>query len=717
MRQVHTFSIIPLADEADHSNIMWDVYYFSDENDKLGMIRIVNAYVSFMVMQLPGLTIEQTEDYVKVISHRVENEDFQFEIRTDLRDSAYCNCDVEPYRFVEIFSRSPSKLNQLLQILRDSLKNEYYPYLDALELDGMSRIRLKNTQSPFRFIRDSTSMMNSKYILSTEYGIPFIGMLEFDEKILNEFAETYLKPQIKFVDPMDCWILNANSIDGEYKNENINKCFHKFTGKEKSEFNKLTIASYDIETNNPGQKPDPANLYQTIFNIGVGFFHPNSKKPFYRCSIIIGDMKSDEKRMNEELNLKLEKSTFKHSSKILNSSIRYIVRNEYGLDDPLDVCEYICVKNEHEVMESFISILDEHSPHLILSFNGYTFDDIAVWNRLKDDTDLGIRFLQLFTPYDIMELKEHSNFAVPRSAKLDLKLEGKTKVKDRQTIRSPFVQTIDVMFVLKQANAKKFSSSYKLNYMLATFHVKNPFNASVDLLKTGLGIQEMFNHWNNRISNPISDLELKRCEDSKLEVLIDYSNNGKTVTILNSRMKTKDIWTVKPIASNLYDIAHYCCQDAWITGTLLIDRFTLIDKKYMAFATYTSLEDAIYRAVSLRVQTRINGDGYRQKYAVQDILEKEPIGLKKCSDMTYVGGWVRCVLPGRNITIVAADANALYPNVLVSSNITLNTKVLPDAIQNPELFGLKLKRRIQMNDMNGAFHERYLFEKIRTDEK
>lgn len=757
MRSVHTFSILPIADPENDKFVAWDVFFFSSSSKKLGVVRILNAYISFLVLQLPGLTIEQTLDYIQVISKKVEDADFIFKIRDDLRDSAFCNCEVEKYKYVEIFSRSTYYLNSLLNLLQISFKDEYYPYLNLDSLDPQSQIRLSMLQSPFRFTKNSTNFGNSKYILSTKYQIPFIGMIDIDPSLLIPLTDSYMLHRDNFVDITDKWILFAN--EGErFDNENISKCFIKNSSGEMDQFSNLVLASYDIETNNPGQKPDPTKIDQTLFNIGVGFFNPYSKKPFFRASIIIHDLANDPSIASS---LEPSNRKYKKSASTLNdlNTKRYIVRNEYGTDDPLDFCEYICVNKEVDVIAAFIDLLEEFSPHLILSFNGYSFDDIAIWYRVKDNESLVQRFLQLFIPYSLLEVAKSNRLLIPAFKKIDLKLEGKTKTKDRYTLKSPFVQTIDVMFILKQADPKRFSSKFGLNIMLDSYNVKNPFNTEdKNLSKTGLKILTMFECWNLRLDFNLSSSEIALFSQEKSDLIshtktfaFDNSSNSYKVPtefknkkvassinvvgdsheysnlvslsedlinfkenafeILNKNTGQKTIWIPRAKPCNLYQIAHYCCQDAWITGTLLIDRFTLVDKKYMAFATYTSLEDAIYRAVSLRVQMRINGDGYRYGFAIQDIREKDPLGLKQESDNTYVGGWVRVIKPGRNLGITALDANALYPSTIIALNLGLNSKVSPDVIANPTKYNLELLHHINLNDFCGSFHERWIFRK------
>ena len=645
MEEISVFSIIPIHDEISSSNVAFDVFFFNRDTKLLGQIRIVNVYLSFLVMRLPGLTIDQTLEYISSITSEVKDQDFVLKIRKDLRDSSFCNAETSKYEFVEVFSRSPSRIQSLLGLLSTSLKSEYYPHIFDNPISKWDESMMDMTETPFRFTRNVSNFANTKYYLSTKYGIPFIGSIDIDRKVLDgEIQSNYLKTDER-VSINHRWNLIANSGD-DVENENIRKCFHQHIGREGNEIDNMTIASYDIETYNPGKRPDPTDKSQTIFNIGVGIFRLLDEKPIYKCSIIMRDLDR----------IDCEKLSDGH----------YLVKNEYGCNDERDITEYICVKSEREVLLEYIKILEKYKPHLILSFNGFTFDDIAIWYRVKDDQELCIRYLQLFVPYNILELSKLDKSLIPQFKKIDLKLEGKTKTKDRCTVRSQFTQTIDVMFILKQGDPKRFSAMYKLNYMLMTYGVKNPFNKDMDLTKTGLSIDDMFRYWDE--------------------------------------------------GSHTYEIAHYCCQDAWITGTLLITRNTIIDKMSMAKSTSTSLEDAIYRAVSLNVQMTLNAGGYKYKFAVQDLPgngrvgnKTGQLGLKEFANQTIVGGAVRCVMPGRNFAIVAQDANSLYPSVIRALNIDNSCKIDPRVIKHPSEYGLREVSRVQLNDAYGGLHYRYRF--------
>ena len=130
---IYNFTITPIPNEDDPLNIDFDIFYFDVHSTKLNVIRIVNAYMSFMICKLPGLTTKQTLNWVKIKAKKYPEGKFQFKIRNDIRDSAFCVFD-HLLEYIEIFSRSPEVLNKLKEDLENELRNDYYKNLRKKDL-------------------------------------------------------------------------------------------------------------------------------------------------------------------------------------------------------------------------------------------------------------------------------------------------------------------------------------------------------------------------------------------------------------------------------------------------------------------------------------------------------------------------------------------------------------------------------------------------------
>lgn len=695
----YNFSIVPLQDE--DGSVAFDVYYFTKESDKLNCIRVTNLYTSFLVHRIPGWTIEQTETFIQRIARSIKQNDFEYKIRSDLRDSCYTVLDkvtiknatepsteVGPTCYVEIFSRYPDKLRQLFNKLTKEFE-DYYKHLNYKHLSPVDRVILKNTESPFRNTAHSTQLNQSMYWFSRTFNIPFVGYNMIHTELLKPYEGDYLRP-VK-VDKV--YYLNAN-FGENYDNAEVRKIFEKWDAPldyAATETDHITIASYDIETYNKNEKPDYDKIKgQYIFCIGVGFFKLNQNKPFARYSIISKDLATD-----PEIADRLE-----------GRNGTYKVSHEYCEDDN-DYTTYICVKNEYEVVSTFVDLLTKHNPHIITGFNNFTFDDPWIFSRilnhgegkhikliqsdmrefnkilsdcmgrrLYNRDDILTRYMQVFATYDVAELKDRQAFSLmPKWTKFSMKMEGKTNSDDLFTIRAPIIQTMDVMKLLMKADAKRFSQKWSLNYMLQSYKIKNPYNAKA-LSKTGLTIAEMFDTWDQ--------------------------------------------------GTHLYETAFYCLQDSWICGTLIIERSNIIDKLAMSTITFTSFQDSIYRADGHRVSClnakyahdfrfAFMDEGYKDRVKMIDHnWEKEPedrirgLGDKTFDDRVVVGGAVRNVHSRRCTGIVAADFSSMYPSQYRSSNIASSTCVDKYILDHPEEFGLKTVVVKEIVDMYGKRKVYYL---------
>ena len=105
-----------------------------------------------------------------------------------------------------------------------------------------------------------------------------------------------------------------------------------------------------------------------------------------------------------------------------------------------------------------------------------------------------------------------------------------------------------------------------------------------------------------------------------------------------------------------FKIAHYCLQDAWITGVFAVKRNMIGDKIEMGNITFTSFQDSILRADNVRVGNsilhysylenfafiKLNGsamfhasepDNRSLRYTLQDVLWESPDGEQFVKDI------------------------------------------------------------------------------------
>lgn len=683
MSIAYNFAITSIPSQDNPENVSFDIYFFTKDTTKLNVLRVTDIYVSFFVHRIPGWTINQTMRFIENTAKSIKGNDFIYEYRDDLRDSCYTILNAKPFEYVEIFSKSPALLKKLLAHLSTQLLG-YYKYVDTSDLDAVDQVILRQTETPFRNTAHSTSFSDSVYWFSRTFSVPFVGFNKIHLDKARIYTGEYLRCDTNKVEKM--YIISANDVD-EHENKNVSEIFEQWEAPldyNATEMNQIVIASYDIETYNPQQLPDFKNTKQYIFCIGIAFFHLQKSKPFVRFSLITKGLVSDESIADKIKLFDANKDFTKDHElgEILESyeCSAYIIQKEYSEDDPGTIyisldSELDPIKNEQDLVGLFIDLLNHYSPHLIAQFNGWGFDCQWINSRAIRDKDLERRYLQVFSTYMMSDIsnpkeKQYSNI-VPKYRSFQVKIEGKVVMqkddkKENFAVRAPVIQSLDVMKLLLKADPKRFSQNWKLDYMLDSYHIKNPYNGKA-LSKSGLTIENMFKYWD---------------ADEKL-----------------------------------YEIAFYCLQDSWICATMLIERSSIIDKLAMSTITYTSFEDSIYRADGHRVSCLNayygwwNGfaymdEGYEHRIRMKDenwkLSDDEKLtglGRKKFDCRVVIGGAVRNVHSRRCTGVVAADFSSMYPSQYRSGNVASCTHVDNEIIEQPEKFGLEVVKKVVINDM------------------
>lgn len=432
-------------------------------------------------------------------------------------------------------------------------------------------------------------------------------------------------------------------LNAQEDRETINKRLVETIEKANAgDFNEeIVILSYDIETYNVGKdKPNCYNEDEYIMCIGVGIFNMSSQTPVERYCIL--SKRFDGPPVSPRTNKPL---TFKRNG---NTTIVY---NEYS-DQSNDYTTYISTKDEKSLLQEFVKLIDRTHPRFITGFNIYGFDDEYVYARMKR-YGLDVAYLQSYTCYEYDELVEDgkNRHIIPAFKKFSIKYDGMNH-DNNASVLSPVVHTVDVYKLMLKEDAKRFTQHGRgnLDTMLEVYRVTNPFNGE-NLSKTGLKIYEMWRRWDAN--------------------------------------------------ENIYSIALYCCQDAWITGTLLLKRSKLSDLTEMAIISNTSMSDSILRADSLRVANTLMRYSYMSGFTMQDepfdkrkeVLDvgyDKTLGKKNLDNRVILGGAVRNVHAGKQIGVIAGDFSAMYPSQVEGNTISVSSKVDPDLLFNPSKYGMEV---------------------------
>lgn len=612
------------------------------------------------------------KQFMRYIQPRLTAE-VRTQLRTDLQEGA-CFMFGHHHEYVEIIGRSPMTLNGIYkELLKDAVG--YYKQLNVNKLSPYDRLFYDNTETPFRYTSTTLSVAKTAYLLACKYNVPLIGGAKIDASKLSS----------KY--PMD-ELPNVQDIIGLNFTDLVNGAISR---DDTVDFkNNMTMLSYDIETWNNGEDVGNPELERNfIFCIGVGIFNLVDQKPEKRFCIMSKTFTEARKEAQDDgAELDVKRVSAFGRWKALE------VYGEYVAENPNDFTTYVFTNSEKDLLAAFIRVIQEYHPLVINGFNNFGFDDKYIYLRCKK-YGLDHQLLQCYSPYDVFDEDPTSRDNLynrfwfkpfrPEFTKFELKIDGQRN-DDNLTVRSWLVHMVDVRKLMMKEDPRRFTQyGTSLNSMLETYDVKNPYTNSA-LSKTGLHIWEMFRRWEAN--------------------------------------------------ENLYSIALYCCQDAWICGTLLIKRSKLTDLIEMANITNTMLLDSIYKADGQRVANTILGYAYNESFALMDtpyehrqrVMEQRksgklstrginppgtivPLGGKQHDDRTIVGGEVRNVHAGRQWFIVALDYASMYPSAKEGSNLDSSARVDKDILDHPDKYGLRVVAKKNVNDIYGD-REVYYIKKV-----
>lgn len=664
-------------------------------NNCLSCLRVYNFYVSFYIVKLPGMDKTEFAKFIKSICKKYK--DINVKFKTTFRgkpliESSYFNFDKVTY-YAKIKSKSSSKLATCQRALKKAIKEHYDNIHNGnIELDIWDKMFYDNTESPFR--NDMTTLVSSnvRYYLSTKYNIPCVGGFTFTYN--NKQVRTHDSfpigeyPGYKFMS-----FINKD-INKEYKTLYIdmqkqNKIFHQIKHDDTVLGQQyLTLMSYDIETYESNLRTLDESE-KIIMCIGVGIFNITNDKPFTRYCLSIKDFtEEDINKLGSKYKLSKEESTKTYTVKYVYNEYTDIESEKVNID----VTKYIICNSECTMFKQFIKLINIHRPIFITGFNNYGFDDRRMNDRMKY---YGLdQYMDNILQYYDFGQYINKKITIPKQLiikqnKFSMKIDGEM-YNDNVTWQGESKSfMVDVYKIMLASNAKLYTQQGRgnLDTMLAVNNIMNPFN-SKPLSKSGLSYDQMWFNWDNN----------------------------------------KDI----------YDIMLYCCQDAWICGTLLIKSCQLIDKIEMSTLSCTTISDSIFKAVTWRVKHIIEHYAWDNNFAVTDSIintvdkdknhisrsDNHIFGNKQFDTRQIVGGEVKNVVNGKMNYVIALDFSAMYPSQKEGSNIDTSSLV-PENIINDYLsydlkkyhddvniFDMYKERKIMYFENNK--HNKYIVEKFQS---
>ena len=666
-------------------------------SNKINILRIQNVRPEFYVLKFPKLSDEEFENLVfKYLQQYNINVETHIKY---LNDSQFFT----PYKntYLQVIANNHFDAAKALESIR-TLAASYYSILDPSTLTPYELLIYKNSETPFRNI-SCISINNLPTFISTKYDIPQLGGVILNLDFVEDSGYTdrdllidsprYHIYRMEYSDIEKAFFTYSSILKDSYFYSMFKIPFDK-EGKKQMEkiykdgiaiadkfTNNLKIIAYDIETYKPltditWEKTNPKH---EIITIGFSIFNLTDPRPIKRAAIIPRDFD-----LNEEVEISGEKKKLKDiivkqknqkTGELLDFTTCFDnLCKQYRFDDyrfknsknEIDYSVYYTTKNEKDMLLTFAFFIKQIQPFCIIGFNNWGFDDEWIQTKLKQ-YKIDNSFLGTLTPYNIDTFSKTNYAQIPTYSALQLKFDGEVQQKGKEK-HSSWIQGLtafyDAMYCQYKEDTKRFNEgqSKKLENMLKVYGIQSPYTESnandvETLAKSGLSYYEMFVSWQNH--------------------------------------------------KQTFKIAHYCLQDAWITGVFAVRKNMISDKMEMSNITHTSFHESIIRADNVRVGNTIKYYAHLEGFAIYDSPDTNSrayrlntiFSSKFYDKRTVIGGAVKNKRNGREMDIVAVDFSSMYPSQKEGSNTDTSSRIDSIIIEHPEEFGLKLIKKYYLEDM------------------
>ena len=634
----------------------------SNLTNNLKLLRITNIKPEFMILRLPGSTIQECQRKItSILATQIKNNNIELSV-VQMRDSQFYTPQLQQY--IKLVCNNHVIASDAFFKLKNYIAR-YMSSIDVELLNPVDKLIYNQSENPFRHISCATSYSKLNTFLCTKFNVPNVGSVNINTECMEfkPFSSTLSTT-------LQGYELNYSKIQYAFEASNDGNNY----------INSLRIMSYDIEVYKPDSSPEynPTDPTHEIISIGFSFYYVNNPKPIYVANITSKDIDLNQQFQGKSIKDKLvefneyELSVAKHKSQSTLQYKKYTITD----DDTNENFMYYTTKSEKDLLAVFITLIKQHHPYVIIGFNNWGFDDKWIHTKLEyyKLEDLLINALWLHVPIETKD-KKQQNIVSPKYENLLLKWDGAMR-KDKQSYKNGFTTFYDIMHMQIKEDAKRFNTgeSKSLVSMLKIYDIKSPFSKFTEpclstnsnvLTKTGLTYSEMNKCW----------------EDN----------------------------------TRIFDIAYYCLNDAMITGILAIQRNSVTDKIEMSNITSTTFQDSVFRADNIRTGNTIIKYSYLENFALFDVVDSNSrfynlisvYGNKSYDKRTIIGGAVKNYVNGNVKDIVAVDFSSMYPSQKEGSNIDTSSKVDKIILEHPEYFGLTLKNKYHMEDMYG---DRWFYE-------
>jgi len=325
---------------------------------------------------------------------------------------------------------------------------------------------------------------------------------------------------------------------------------------------------------------------------------------------------------------------------------------------------YIC-KDEEELLEHWINIMQMMKPYYMIAFNGFNFDTPCVIAKLRY-YNLLERFVQAVTKKKYTSFGKNGLKYCFKEPKI--KIDAQYMHKGKAMLNIPGIIEIDAMVAFKKKHSKaNVTNKSSLNHYLKIHKLEGKVDMDYLLMYK---VYEMMSK--RKSISEVYPKMFKLFKD-KIVQLIDYDENEpETTTLL--KLSTQ--------------VSYYCMIDAFRIQQLFTKTNIIMEHMASANQSYIAMRDEIYRANNVKV---IN---YVAKYCYERGvgLNLDHISFEEEDRNCFGGGLV----PYPLLKLILDDPTAgldfasLYPSLMIAFNLSPD-KIITDEAKAKELMKLGYK--------------------------
>lgn len=394
--------------------------------------------------------------------------------------------------------------------------------------------------------------------------------------------------------------------------------------------------------------------------------------------------------------------------------------------------EVICCRNESDLIEKWVELIQDEDPDVMTQWNGFGFDDNYIHERVmrlsnvikyetdeketKDDDDD-----KTFTALTRDQIKDINEVFPIKLSRFDEYTEFVSKNLASAALGDSTMRYYDMKgrccFDLMKVVRRDYKLiSYKLDYVasymfrdkikkyehkdgktIMTVDTKDLHNGQyvIILRNDGASDYECFDEKKFKIT--VIDKETLSI-DEELDFNEFKLKGGYFICNVKDDVKPKQIFEKyrSGIEKDLIELSLYNIQDCELCNKLCNKMFVMINNIGMANVCYVPLNWIFNRGQSPKVFSLVSKKCMEEGYKIRTIAKKEEDNKEE--DFTYEGALVVKPVPGIYPAIFCLDYHALYPSSMICRNISHETFLMG----NDE----------EVKEMMEKYKDEYTFNKI-----